>query len=171
MKDSSCFREASASFKKTHIRKYRYHCRECESEELKTPHRKKLAHDSYIRERFKHPRKMWAKNSVAVHKTRHDNVIITWQELFEKANVTDECPICGCKLDWSVNTKGGRPKHNSPSLDRINNDDTITKENSWIVCLHCNVIKSDRPLLEFIEYCKMIVARSDKLLAYAYVTT
>lgn len=82
---------------------------------------------------------------------------LTYEELLIIANVTDTCPICGTKLNYS---KGkGHGMDNSPSLDRLNNETTVTKDNVWIICNKCNRTKSNRSLKEFAEYCAMVASK------------
>ena len=53
---------------------------------------------------------------------------------------------------------------NSPTLDRINNENVITNENIWIICSRCNATKLDRTLSEFIDYCQYIIDNKKQLL-------
>ena len=79
---------------------------------------------------------------------------LTVEELYQKALVTDKCPLCGCKLDYrrGEHTR----KDNGASLDRIDNTLTVTKDNTWIICSKCNTTKSNRTLDEFLDYCTIV---------------
>ena len=79
-------------------------------------------------------------------------------ELYELASRVDACVFCGCQLDWQLGSKGSM-KNNSPTLDRIDNEDVIRRDNILIICYRCNATKRDRTLKEFIDYCQSVVAR------------
>ena len=64
--------------------------------------------------------------------------------------------MCDEPLDWEYGT--GR-NDNSPTLDRVNNENILTLDNTWIICSRCNATKHNRTMKEFINYCTMI---SDK---------
>ncbi len=50
-------------------------------------------------------------------------------------------------------------KNNSPTLDRLDNETVIRKNNITILCYKCNATKRDRTLSEFLDYCKAVVSR------------
>lgn len=53
-----------------------------------------------------------------------------------------QCKCCGKSLDYSVGR--GKGKHrDSPSLDRVRNNDGYTVANTRIICMECNTNKSD----------------------------
>lgn len=93
----------------------------------------------------KNVHKVWARSSINDHKKKKYNVIITVDELTNLAKNTLNCPICGIKFRWEY---GRGNTMNSPTLDRINNEDSITKENCHIICKRCNITKLDRTLEE-----------------------
>ena len=66
------------------------------------------------------------------------------------AALTTYCWICGTKLDWSAGTKGGRPKPDSPSLDRKNGETLVSVETTHIICQSCNCRKKRLPLAEYL---------------------
>lgn len=82
---------------------------------------------------------------------------LTVTELHTIVLTTEYCPICGTKLDYTKGKKHG--KDNSPSLDRINNDDVVTKDNVWVICNRCNRTKSNRSMKEFTDYCVMVASK------------
>ena len=65
--------------------------------------------------------------------------------------------MCDAVLDWT--RKGGKPHALTPTLDRINNDPFILRDNIQIICHRCNTTKNNRTLVAFVEYCKKIVAK------------
>ena len=46
-----------------------------------------------------------------------------------------------------------------PTLDRVDNEDELREDNVQILCRRCNTIKMDRPMKDFVSYCKMIVKK------------
>jgi hypothetical protein len=48
---------------------------------------------------------------------------------------------------------------NSPSLDRLDNESVIRRDNILILCYKCNATKRYRTLREFLDYCDVVVAR------------
>ena len=96
----------------------------------------------------------WA--SVARRNHKPKNIVnITLKELTEIAEYTEICSICKIKLDYSLNK--GRHQYNSPSLDRMNNENYLDIKNVWIICRKCNTTKNNRTVQEFIEYCKTVI--------------
>jgi hypothetical protein len=60
------------------------------------------------------------------------------------AGDTSLCRCCGRQLDYSVG--GGTSKMRrsaSPSLDRMDNSAGYTPDNVFLVCMRCNLVKSD----------------------------
>jgi len=47
----------------------------------------------------------------------------------------------------------------SPTLDRVNNEDVIRKDNILILCYKCNATKRDRTLEEFVGYCSAVAKK------------
>ena len=103
------------------------------------------------------PRKLWAQMSIGNHKNNGFTLQLTKHELEEMALKTDKCAICDVTLAWGYLT--GKAYKISPSLDRINNDKVVTKDNVQILCVRCNRTKSDRTMNEFIEYCNLVAKR------------
>jgi len=61
-------------------------------------------------------------------------------------------------LDWRLGNKGHM--HNkSPTLDRLDNEKVIRRDNVLILCYQCNATKRDRTLNEFLDYCRAITAK------------
>lgn len=63
--------------------------------------------------------------------------------------------MCGKFLDWGF--RKGTIKPNSPTIDRVDNEMFLNKDNIKICHYKCNITKQDRTLKEFIEFCKTIV--------------
>jgi len=110
-----------------------------------------------INSRKNNPIRVWCNSTLYHHKKEGFNICITQEELKHIAKETLVCNICGCVLNWTPYTSNGKTQQNSPSLDRINNDTIITKENIQIICHQCNRTKGERTMEEFINYCKMVV--------------
>jgi hypothetical protein len=102
-----------------------------------------------------HHHNAWAGKSVADHKAHGHTIRFTIAELTALAKETTHCPICNVELKWQ---RGGL-KLNSPSLDRRDNGDILTKDNVWIICHQCNATKGSRSLSQFVDYCKQVVAQ------------
>jgi len=113
--------------------------------------------------RMNNPKKSWVIQSLYKHRQKGFKVKITNDALFDLAKNTETCPLCGCELDWSLGTKS-KPQHDSPTLDRVDNTDTITLDNIQIICHRCNLAKSTMLMKEFIEYCKNVADRNNYLL-------
>ncbi len=116
-------------------------------------------HRPYRRQYYKrNPQRFWAYETLKRHQHAGYNILLTSKDLIELAAKTIFCPFCGCKLDWGY--KGtGYASQCSPSIDRINNGDTISKDNIMIICHRCNIRKSDSTLEEFISYCKQVAEK------------
>lgn len=82
---------------------------------------------------------------------------IDWLEM--RASETKACEFCGAVLNWPTGRGDGKVNANSPTLERINNEQKLTKKNIRIICHRCNVTKQDRTFKEFVRYCKMIANR------------
>ena len=107
-----------------------------------------------IRYRLKHRRGSWARATLSRHRHKGYITEITSSELTEIARRTEHCYYCGCEFDWDP--KHGKCLPNSPSMDRIDNDQIIRKTNIRIICHSCNTTKLDRTHEEFVEYCKTV---------------
>lgn len=62
------------------------------------------------------------------------------------ANPPTHCACCRKKLDYS--TGRGLDKRDSPSLDRWDNSQGYTLENTKVICYRCNELKRDATLAE-----------------------
>lgn len=100
--------------------------------------------------------KFWASNTLMSHKRRGFVVSISVGELETIGQKTKECLICDRPLGWD---HGGKVHESSPTLDRINNERTISKDNVQIICHQCNTTKSSRTMKEFVDYCRRVSSK------------
>jgi 5-methylcytosine-specific restriction endonuclease McrA len=99
----------------------------------------------------------WAQGAIYRHKSVGYEVLLTVQELIDIAMNNSKCQLCGDDLMFYNGRQGkGKKYHNSVTLDRMNNEKTIHKDNILILCWKCNVTKQQRTMSEFHNYCKMI---------------
>lgn len=110
----------------------------------------------------KRPHRNWTNTTLGGHKQSGYKINITKDELEKMAKKTKYCPICDVKLDWTYYTKG-KKQINSPSLDRINNEKFLNKNNVQIVCLRCNRAKGEMSMNEFYKYCQIIIKRKKEV--------
>ena len=137
-------------------------CKTCNRELMRNyikrdPERVKLRQKEW---KLNNPIRAWASSCIAHHKERY-KVKFDSAWLTELAKTVNRCPICGTPLYYD--RYNGYSKKNTPSLDRITNFDVLTKDNVMIICYNCNRAKSDRTLIEFVEYCKTVVDRYEYL--------
>lgn len=111
------------------------------------PVRYKRKLERNYRSKRKNPWKYWASKTIYQHKKDGYAVGLTTNELAEIASNTKTCGYCDCLLCWT-NTKT-RP--NSPTWDRLDNGDTMTLENTLIVCSKCNSEKRARSHKQYIQ--------------------
>jgi len=139
-----------------------------ENKQRKMEYQRKYRSDPNKREKLrldqqnyhnKNIHKVWAYATIYSHKKRY-NVYITVDELTNIAKNTTICPICKTKFNWIYGK--GCTMSNSPTLDRLNNENDITINNIQILCLSCNTTKShrtveemDKWILQWQEYRKM----------------
>jgi len=118
------------------------------------------------RQRRKNVWRTWAKNSIFFHSRRKELVVtITRDELEFMARATTNCFYCGCELLWSV---GEGYRDRTPTLDRLHNEEILTKDNIVICCRQCNTTKTNRSYSEFVVYCEHIVnTHKSRLIAAA----
>lgn len=76
--------------------------------------------------------------------------------LMDKFKDTPYCEICGVLLDYS---KKGKLVSNSPSLDRLNNEKEIRKDNIQILCHRCNSTKGDKNIKDLVSWCKLVIQK------------
>ena len=160
----SCKKEYSLeNFYKNKSRKegYDFVCKSCKKIIMKEYHlsgKYKLAYKRWLK---KNPHYAWSKATLKSHKKKGYLINIKSKELSEIAKKIKNCQICNCKLQWNQGNGSGKVKHNSPTLDRINNTNLINKKNIQIICHKCNTSKSNRSMKDFVKYCKLIVNKFD----------
>lgn len=103
------------------------------------------------------PFRRWAQVTIHSHRKRGFEVNITIPSLANKAKITTHCLYCGSTLDF--NRYIDKKSYNRPTLDRINNENIMTLENTQIICLTCNLAKGQMTHNEFINHCKSIARR------------
>lgn len=135
--------------------KLNIYCRKCTSIKGKQyRENNKEKEQKRIREYYrKYPIKIWCQFTISKHQRRGFKVLFTWEELYPIAKQSKYCPICNCKLTWGY---GNGRQNNTPSLDRVNNENILTLDNTQIICHRCNTAKGQMNMKEFIEYCIMV---------------
>ena len=98
----------------------------------------------------------WAATSIRNHRANGCVIKLTIPELEQIASESKECAICGKCLKWN----GGKGMlKDLPTVDRINNEDILSKDTIQILCFDCNRTKGYRSMQEFIAYCSLIVSK------------
>ena len=104
--------------------------------------------------------RIWAYNSLKSHIKKGFTVNISTNELKEVAKKSKNCPYCSKELAWT--NRISMP--NSPTLDRINNENDISNDNYLIICRECNTSKSNRSIQEFLDYIKNVKSKLEKII-------
>lgn len=107
-----------------------------------------------IHKEFLNTKSNWASRTLSSHKSRGHTINISREELIEFLENKTKCELCGRELNWESNKK--KIRQDSPTLDRMNNENVIDIDNIMILCHRCNASKQDRTLKEFVDYCKEI---------------
>jgi len=97
------------------------------------------------------------RSSLLLHKKKYA-VAVTLDECMEMDN--DYCYYCGCKLEWE---RGTGFTNCSPTIDRFNNENVLTKNNIVFACRACNSGKNSGTVEEYIERCKRVVANESNI--------
>lgn len=113
-----------------------------------------ILHNNILREskRFRE----WAQRTTYSHRKNNYKVKISIDALEKLASISPNCAICGCEMSWDVPDFAG-PHPNTPTLDRVDNESELREDNVAIVCHKCNITKQDRTMLEFIDYCQIVL--------------
>lgn len=109
--------------------------------------------------REKHPRRYWANSVLISHRRSGFDVRITIDWLTNHVKNINWCPLCGERLVWG-RKPAGLPIHQSPSLDRVHNENFISENNILIMCYRCNTAKGDGSIDDYILHCKKVVEGS-----------
>ena len=124
---------------------YSYVCKKCQSKSA--GQRVKEWREKYPLKlkqyREKNPYKFWASNTINGHRRKGFVVNIEVKDLEEDGKRTFRCSICECPLSWEKNKI---VKSYSPTLDRTDNSNVLSTNNTQIVCHKCNTTKSDRTM-------------------------
>lgn len=102
------------------------------------------------------PKRVWAHNVIRTHIKCGFIVNITTDELINFIKDQTHCNICGKELHFSVGDKDGKSNIDSPTIDRIDNEQEMNLNNIQLVCMNCNRRKGADTMEDFIEYCIMI---------------
>lgn len=135
-------------------------CKKCDNEYSRNYHKTHPEYDKRYEKEYarRNPKRRWATACLSGHRRNGYITEITSKELYQIACKTELCFICGCQIDWQLGNKGHM--HNkSPTLDRLDNGDTIRSGNVLIMCYQCNATKRDRTLKEFLDYCRVVTAK------------
>ena len=98
----------------------------------------------------------WCRQTLSSHKRRGYIVNLTIDALYDIVKNKPHCYICGQQLQWK---NGNGYNTNCPSLDRVNNESSISDNNIIILCHECNRTKGAKPFDEFIEYCGYVYTK------------
>ena len=113
------------------------------------------------RYRERNPEKAWASATIFSHRSKGIDVRISLKELGDIAKVSKDCALCGIVLNWKYGQKDKRQMiMKSPSLDRLNNEQFIDKNNFMIICYRCNASKGSLSLTNYISHCENVVNRN-----------
>ena len=138
-----------------------YDCLSCRKEYGKSiakplsAEQKKIRNEKRRQIRQETPQVTWAYSTISYHKKSYI-VDFDVYYLVDLAKNTSHCALCGTPLNWNYYRT---LQHNSPSLDRINNETHLDESNIQIICSKCNTTKSNRTQQEFIEYCHLIASK------------
>jgi hypothetical protein len=92
------------------------------------------------------------------HRRRGYATELAYNELCEVALKRDACFVFGAMLDWQLGNKG-HMNSRSPTLDRLDNESVIRRDNILILCYKCNATKRDGTSRELLDYCEAVVRR------------
>ena len=140
-------------------------CKKCDDEKSKLhPERFKRYRENHRKEingkqnktrqflKETNPYLLFARYTYQTHNRDGYIVNLSVSDVEEMAKRTTNCPLCGIELNY----RNSKSLFNSPSLDRIDNEKELNRENVMIICHKCNMTKSNRTLKEFVEYCRKI---------------
>lgn len=146
-----------------------YVCKRCHSERNKQRRKqlkeenpdlyKQKNRETQKRWKLKHPIYAWAHNTLGKHKQSGFIINITKKELVEFAKQNKYCRYCGKLLEYKPYTDMKLSER--PSLDRIDNEKELNKNNIQLVCHACNTMKGQLSHKEFIVKCKLILEKEN----------
>jgi hypothetical protein len=92
----------------------------------------------------KYPFRTWAQHTLSSHKRKGIIVTLTREQIENIAIKIISCPLCNCTLTYSKEFSDC-----SASLDRIDNDKSLSIDNAQILCYRCNNAKRTMSMNEF----------------------
>ena len=133
-------------------------CKKCSCEVMiqrrkENPMKYRLRDKECRRRRFAY---VWAMASLYKHRMKGLSIDMSIKELEKIGLESKTCSICGRRLNWTIGSKNNRLHDDSPTLDRIDGGNTISKNSVWIVCHECNRTKGGRSMSDFVNYCRRI---------------
>jgi hypothetical protein len=107
-----------------------------------------------------HPFKYWAQSTLKTHREKGLSVNLSAHDLITLAAKSPKCLLCECALDWTRSNGRLSSKNwvTKPSLDRVNNDTFLNKDNVMLICCRCNRMKGKLTLAKFVQHCKNILS-------------
>jgi ribosomal protein L11 methylase PrmA len=151
-----------------------YQCKNCKKEYLQINKEKRNESSRKYYENNKKYYKEWKKKymkdinnckrstigaSLNKHRKRGNDVIVTIDECMQMNN--DYCFYCGCKLEWA---HGTGHSSRSPTIDRRDNENMLTKDNIVFACYACNAGKHNDTTDEYIARCKRVSANESNII-------
>lgn len=127
------------------VRQHAYYCKSCAKQRINT---------------LKYRTSGWASKTICQHKEKGYQIDFSVKTLTQKARTTITCEFCLKPLNWFNQTI----KHDSPSLDRLDNNKILYLNDIAIVCYQCNATKRNRTLSEFLNYVTDIAPKLTVLL-------
>lgn len=95
----------------------------------------------------KQPLIVWSRRTIENHKKKY-KVLINKNELAKLAASTSLCSFCHSPISY----KNEKIKNNSATIDRLDNEDILSLQNTTICCYQCNSTKRNRTIKEFVDY-------------------
>jgi hypothetical protein len=151
-------KEARAKYKKTDKGREAYKRKDMKYR--KSEKGKEAARRRSKKQMAEKPYRFWATSTLGKHRKRGNEILISIDELEILAKQSTHCKICGCKLSWGY---GNGLTTNSPTLDRIDNENIISIDSIQILCHSCNSLKLNRTMKEMLQYCKNFVKKFENL--------
>jgi predicted nucleic-acid-binding Zn-ribbon protein len=118
--------------------------------EKTTKNRRKYCQENKLR--------VWVYGTIRKHRKDGYDVQVTGDDILEKIRVVIFCRYCGESLQYN--------KKKMVAVDRIDNEQIMTNDNTQIICYYCNSRKKNLTHLEFIEYCKRMSNKHSRLVEY-----
>ncbi len=117
--------------------KFSYRCKSC----------LKIERDE---KKSKSPFRPWARGTIRGHLERGFTIKFSINELIKIAEKVTKCPFCKKEICWMKS----KTKPDSPTLDRLENNQDLTLKNIDIICHECNCVKKNRTVNEYRNFLK-----------------